>query len=159
MIRIILFVLLISIPIAEIAVFLMVGSAIGVLPTILLIIATAVVGALLLRQQGLAALMALQGDIKSGRVPAASLGHALAVGIAGVLLLTPGFITDTMGLILFIPAVRRAMFRSLANAVRVERVGPAGGTPRTHGRVIELETGEYRAANDETPWRGDDGRQ
>lgn len=156
MIRLILFVLLISVPIAEIAVFLMVGSEIGVLPTILLIVGTAIVGAILLRQQGLAALMALQGDIKAGRVPAASIGHALAVGIAGVLLLTPGFITDMMGLILFIPAVRRAMFRSVSNAVKVERVRPqAPGRPRTHGRVIELDSREYGPANDETPWRGD----
>ncbi len=158
MIRLILFALLISVPIAEIAVFLVVGEAIGVLPTILLIIATAVLGAFLLRQQGLAALLALQDDIRAKRVPAASIGHAMMIGIAGVLLLTPGFITDTLGLVLFIPAVRRSMFRSISNAIRVERVrptpGPSGGS-RTHPRTIELESRDYRPGGDGAPFSSD----
>lgn len=155
MLRLILFALLIAMPIAEIAVFLVVGQAIGVLPTILLIVATAVAGAVLLRQQGLAALMALQRDAREHRVPAASIADALAIGIAGVLLLTPGFITDTMGLVLFIPGVRRAMFRSIANSIRVERVGPQPGPGRTGPRVIELDAADYRPADDGSPWRDD----
>lgn len=155
MIRLILFIVLVSVPIAEVAVFLIVGKAIGVLPTILLIIGTAVVGAFLLRQQGLAALVALQGDIRDGRVPAASIGHALMIGIAGVLLLTPGFITDTMGLVLFIPGVRRSMFRALSKAIRVERVDPGAPTRPAQPRVIELDASDYGPVDEPSPWRGD----
>nr|WP_255720412.1 FxsA family protein [Acuticoccus kalidii] len=161
--RLILFAFLLIIPISEIAVFLVVGEAIGVLPTIALVVITAVIGAALLKQQGLQAFQRLQDDIRERRVPAASIGHALTVAIAGVLLLTPGFITDTVGFLLFIPAVRTWLWRSISSSVKVYRVDPVSGTAGPTGgyregqRTIDLDTTDYgpRDSDPETPWRRD----
>ncbi len=129
-IRSILFVLLLIVPIAEIAVCLTVGSAIGVLPTLLIIIATAVLGAALLKRQGVAAFARLQSDMKEGRVPAAAIGQAITVGIAGVLLLTPGFITDAVGFLLFIPKVRAWLWQQISGSVKVyDASGRTGSSP------------------------------
>ncbi|MEM8663842.1 MAG: FxsA family protein, partial [Pseudomonadota bacterium] len=119
MIRLILFILLLGVPIAEIAVFIAVGSAIGVLPTILLIILTTVIGATLLRRQGVSALAKLQDDVRNKRTPAGAIGEAVTVAIAGILLLTPGFITDAVGFTLFIPAVRRWLWRGVKGSIKV----------------------------------------
>ncbi|WP_420394275.1 FxsA family protein [Acuticoccus sp.] len=158
MIRTVLFLLLVLVPIAEIAVFLAVGSQIGTLATLGIIVATAIVGAILLRRQGLSALARLQSDLRSGRVPAAAIGHAIAVAVAGVLLLTPGFITDTVGLLLFVPAVRASFWRRLAGSAKL-RVHPGSaprGGPRSRsdtGRTIDLEATEVRTEDPSSPWR------
>nr|WP_269751224.1 FxsA family protein [Acuticoccus mangrovi] len=153
---------MVAVPIAEIAVFLMVGAAIGVLPTIALVIITAIIGAYLLKQQGTSAFARLQDDLRNKRMPAAAIGHAITVAIAGCLLLTPGFITDTLGFLLFIPAVRAWLWRGITSSVKVERIdpngpypggyGPTGGAP-TGPRVIDLDEGDYRPSNDPSPWR------
>lgn len=154
MLRVLLFVLLVGMPITEIAVFLLVGGAIGALPTIAIIIVTAALGAYLLKRQGISALARLRTDMDAGRVPAGAIGHAVTIAIAGVLLLTPGFITDTIGFLLFVPGVRRTLWRQIAGSVRVHQArGPGGEGPfrrRTHARTIELDRDDYRP-NDPPP--------
>lgn len=163
MFRLILFAALVAVPIAEIAVFLVVGGAIGALPTIGLIVLTAIIGTVLLRRQGTAAFARLQEDIRANRVPAAAIGHALTVAIAGFLLLTPGFITDAVGFLLFVPAVRGALWRQIRSSIKVHRLdpegfgqgpaGPGGGPPRGP-RTIDLEEGEFGPADPSSPWGG-----
>ncbi|UOM36460.1 FxsA family protein [Acuticoccus sp. I52.16.1] len=164
-IRSILFAFLLIIPIAEIVVFLTVGSVIGVLPTIAIIILTAVLGAILLKRQGLSAFARLQADASAGRVPAAAIGQAITVAIAGILLLTPGFITDTVGFLLFIPAVRSWLWKQIAGSVRIHGAGTGGpgadaGGPAGHPyrpgkpQVIDLEATEVKP-DPSTPWRND----
>ncbi|NJR13648.1 MAG: FxsA family protein [Phyllobacteriaceae bacterium] len=109
---------LLAVPLAEIAMFILVGNAIGVLPTIGLVIVTAVCGATLLRVQGMAQLTRIQRDMAAGGLPTRQLVHGAMMVVAGILLLTPGFITDTLGLMLFIPAVREAVFGFLAARIR-----------------------------------------
>lgn len=160
MIRIILFAFLLAVPIAEIAVFLAVGSQIGVLPTLAIIVLTAILGTVLLRRQGLSAFAKLQADIREKRVPTAAIGHAITVAVAGVLLLTPGFITDTVGFLLFIPAVRRTLWRQISGSVTVKRFGSGAGHGRTgradgHPRVIDLDATEVGGGDGSSPWRGD----
>jgi len=153
-IRLILFLLLVGIPIAEIAVLLTVGSVIGVLPTIAIIILTAAIGTVLLKRQGVSALRRLQDDVRQDRIPAEAIGHAVTVAIAGVLLLTPGFITDAVGFALFVPAVRRALWRRIARSVTVvhaARPGPGRG-PQPRGRTIDLDEEDYRRADPDSPW-------
>ncbi|WMS44325.1 FxsA family protein [Acuticoccus sp. MNP-M23] len=160
-IRLFLIAILIAIPIAEVAVFLLVGSIIGALPTIALIILTAVLGATLLKRQGLSAIARLKADMDQNKVPAGAIGQAVTVAIAGILLLTPGFITDTVGLLLFVPAVRSSIWRQVSGAVKMER-GKAPqrstGAPRqrTHARTIDLDQGDYRpkGGDDDSPWSG-----
>lgn len=168
MIRSILFVFLLIIPIAEIAVFLTVGSIIGVLPTLAIIVGTAILGAVLLKRQGVSAFARLRADVDAGRVPAAAIGQAITVAIAGVLLLTPGFITDAVGFALFVPAVRSWLWRQIRGSVQVHQMNGAGmrsgpandagpaGRPQQRSRppVIDLESSEVRQ-DPSTPWRKD----
>ena len=147
--------------------FLVVGEVIGVLPTIALIILTALLGTALLRQQGLAAFHRLQDDLRSDRIPAAAIGHALAIAIAGALLLTPGFITDGVGFLLFIPAVRHLLWRLILSSVKAHRldpksgmnVGPGAGAAGPHRpETIDLDTGDYEPSDHSSPWRGNPDR-
>jgi UPF0716 protein FxsA len=107
------------VPLTEIAVFVMVGQWIGILPTILLVILTAIIGASLLRHQGFGLLAKLQTEINAGRVPARDLAHGAMMIAAGVLLLTPGFVTDTLGFLLFVPALRERVFKFLSSRISI----------------------------------------
>lgn len=98
--------LFIVMPIAEMAVLIQVGSVIGVLPTIGLVLLTAVIGAALLKQQGLATLTRANQRLNSGELPAKEVAEGLILAVGGALLLTPGFITDTVGFLCLIPGTR-----------------------------------------------------
>jgi UPF0716 protein FxsA len=98
----------IFVPVIEIALLIKVGSAIGVGTTILVVIFTAILGAYLVRQQGLATLMAVQQEMNAGRVPAMQMVEGIALLFAGAVLLTPGFVTDAIGFSLLTPPIRRA---------------------------------------------------
>jgi UPF0716 protein FxsA len=143
-----LFVLLVIFPILEIYVLIQVGSAIGTWYTILLVILTAVIGARLLSRQGMLAIHNVQHDIQHGQVPAVSLLAGMLLFVAGAFLLTPGFITDSIGLILLIPAVRTALARGfLKRSVvtyiethqQVYRSGPRPGPEKKDSKTIEGE--------------------
>ncbi|RMD70191.1 MAG: FxsA family protein [Gammaproteobacteria bacterium] len=99
--------LFIILPLIEIFLFIKVGGVIGALPTVLLVVATAVAGIALLRHQGLSTLRRAQRELERGEMPALSLLEGAALLVAGVLLLTPGFLTDTLGFLLLIPPLRR----------------------------------------------------
>lgn len=98
--------LFIIMPIAEMAVLIQVGGMIGVLNTVGLVLLTAVIGAWLLRQQGLATLLKANQRLNSGELPAKEVAEGLILAIGGALLLTPGFITDTVGFLCLIPGTR-----------------------------------------------------
>ncbi|MEN3792195.1 FxsA family protein [Fulvimarina sp. MAC3] len=116
--------LLLVVPIVEIAVFIMVGQLIGLWPTIGCIILTAVIGSMLLRRQGISTLNRIRAEIDAKRVPGKDLVSGVMIAVAGVLLLTPGFVTDTIGFILFVPKVREKVWSFLKNRVVV--VGQQG---------------------------------
>ena len=107
-------IILIVVPVLEIAVFILVGGQIGLGWTLLLVLATAVLGASLLRRQGFAVLEQIREDVNAGIVPAAAMAHGVLIIVAGVLLLTPGFVTDALGFTLFVPQIRDWVWRSLA---------------------------------------------
>ncbi|MEM1230911.1 MAG: FxsA family protein, partial [Pseudomonadota bacterium] len=115
----------IVVPIVEMYLLLTVGGIIGVLPTIALVVLTAVIGVTLLRQQGLATLQRAQARMAQGGVPAAEMADGLLLAVAGPLLVTPGFATDAMGFALLTPPVRRWLGRTVV--ARMFIVGPAGG--------------------------------
>ncbi|QSP94444.1 FxsA family protein [Marinobacter salinisoli] len=98
--------LFIVMPIAEMAVLIKVGGVIGVLNTVGLVLLTAVIGAWLLRQQGLATLLRANQRLNSGELPAREVAEGLILAVGGALLLTPGFITDTIGFLCLIPVTR-----------------------------------------------------
>lgn len=99
--------LFIVVPLAEIAVFIAAGEAIGLLPTIITVIVTAVIGTYLLQRQGLSAMARTQEAMAAGQMPVESIVDGIYLLVAGALLLTPGFITDGVGFLLFVPPVRR----------------------------------------------------
>lgn len=104
---------LIIVPLLEIAVLVEVGGLIGVWPTLAVVIATALAGSWLLRSQGLGVLNRARATLARNEFPAGELFDGLCLLVAGVLLLTPGFITDALGLLLFVPALRISLGRRL----------------------------------------------
>lgn len=108
-----LFLLFLLVPIAEIYVLIEVGEVIGAGWTILFVIATAVLGAWLVKLQGLITVQRAQESIRRGETPALEMLEGMTLFISGFLLLVPGFVTDTIGFLLLIPALRRSLLLKL----------------------------------------------
>jgi UPF0716 family protein affecting phage T7 exclusion len=126
----ILFFLLLAVPIAELWVIVQVAGEIGVLETLALLILISIAGAYLLRQQGLAAWARMQTALAEGRVPASEVADGAMIMFGGALLLTPGFLTDIVGLMLLIPptrAVVKIWFRRILGGWAARRYVPPGG--------------------------------
>ena len=109
--------LLLIVPIIEIGAFIAIGGQIGIGLTLLMILVTAVIGTFLLRIQGLSLINKVQSEVNAGRVPGKALGEGLMILIAGILLLTPGFVTDAIGFLLFVPFVRSAIWVFAASRI------------------------------------------
>jgi UPF0716 protein FxsA len=129
--------LFIAIPLAELYVIIQVGEAIGVIPTLAILLADAVLGSLLLRHQGRAAWRRFNQALEERRFPAKEVADGVMITFGGALLLTPGFITDIFGVILLLPptraVIRRILFRVLTRRFRIV-AGPAGwGYDRVRG--------------------------
>ena len=98
--------LFIVVPMVELALLIKLGSLIGVLDTILLIVFTGAAGAILVRTAGIQCLFTVRQQLQSGMFPADELCNGLLILIAGALLITPGLLTDATGFALLVPAVR-----------------------------------------------------
>lgn len=109
--------LFIGLPILEIWVILQVGHRIGALPTVLLLIAESALGAWVVRREGSRAWHALTGALASGSLPGRELADAALVLVGGVLLLTPGFVTDIFGFFFVLPFTRPLARRLMASVV------------------------------------------
>ena len=136
---------LILVPIAEIAIFIEVGQAIGLGPTLLGIVATGVLGALLMRAQGLGTLARARTALARRELPVRELFDGVCILIGGVLLLTPGFLTDVVGLLFLLPPTRallRALiWRRLLQRARthVPNARRRGGAPVIDGEFHEVQ--------------------
>ena len=97
------------IPIIEIYLLIEIGSIFGALTAVILVILTGFLGAFLARMQGLQTLFRIQESLLEGRMPSGDLLDALLIVIAGLVLLTPGFLTDSVGFLLLIPATRNSI--------------------------------------------------
>ena len=97
------------IPIIEIYLLIEIGSMFGALTAVTLVILTGFLGAFLARMQGLQTLYRIQKSLREGRMPSGELLDALLIVIAGLVLLTPGFLTDSVGFLLLIPATRNSI--------------------------------------------------
>lgn len=128
----VLMVLFIAVPIAEIWLLIQTGQVIGALPTIGLVIAIAVLGSWMAKREGSRAWNALNGAMRSGRMPQGELADAALVLVGAVLLIFPGFFTDIIGLVFLLPFTR-PLCRRLLNAVVASRVKKMGMDPRLLG--------------------------
>lgn len=142
-----LFLAFLAVPLIEIALFIQVGGAIGLFPTLAIVALTAIAGTWLVRTQGLMALSDLQRSFSSLNDPTVPLAHGAMILFAGALLLTPGFFTDAVGFSLLIPVVRTTLFTFLKKRVKVQSFEassnayqPQRDTPQHGESVIE---GDY----------------
>lgn len=150
--------LLILVPLAELAVIIKVGGSLGILPTIGLLIGIGVLGTVLIRRQGLAILSRTQSALANGQMPVDSALDGIGLLMAGVLMMTPGFLTDILGLALLVPQIRRRAAGWILSKATVAGVGTLRSTrtqrrrePGTAGKsgrgpVID---GEFTRVDDE----------
>ena len=118
----ILFILFILVPIVEIGVFIQVGDRLGLSATLAIVIITAIVGVNLLKQQGFVAIRDIQNSFNQGQMPALELAAGAQLLFAGGLLLTPGFVTDAIGFLLMVPAIRMSFARFLISRVSLNNM-------------------------------------
>ena len=146
-----LFLAFLAVPLIEIALFIQVGGAIGLWPTLGIVVLTAIAGTWLVRTQGAMALGDLRGSFSRGTDPSEPLAHGAMIVFAGALLLTPGFFTDAVGFALLLPPVRRAAFQYIRSRVTVQHFEMQGGAgPRQSARDDVID-GEFREIDDTPP--------
>ncbi len=139
-----LLILFLVVPLAEIYLLIEVGSEIGAIATVALVVLTAVVGAALMRAQSLATLLRARAAMAKGEVPALELLEGAVILIAGALLLTPGFLTDAAGFACLVPSIRQHL---VLTAVKLRPAGPRPD-PTRPGRGPRTLEGEYRRTED-----------
>ena len=130
-----LFLAFLLIPLIEIGLFIQIGGWIGLWPTLLVVVLTAILGTYLVRDQGRKALGELQRSFSELDDPSEPLAHGAMILVAGALLLTPGFFTDGVGFLLLIPGFRAAAFRWLKSRIKVNSFSM--GTSQTHRRPTD----------------------
>ncbi|MEA2151224.1 MAG: protein FxsA [Solirubrobacteraceae bacterium] len=137
----------IVVPIAELYVLIQIGQAIGVLPTIALLILDSILGAALMRQQGRAAWLRFNRALAEGRVPGREVIDGVLVIFGGALLLTPGFLSDILGLVLLLPPTRAVIRGLLVRRFGARLVASAtGGAQMRFGRMFGAGAGGGGAA-------------
>lgn len=151
----------IIVPVIEIALFIQVGGLIGLWPTLLIVIGTAIAGTYLVRSQGRLALGQLQQSFGQLKDPTEPLVNGAMILFSGALLLTPGFFTDALGFALLIPGFRKIVFNAIQARIKIQGFGTPGqgqhsnhNTRPAQGDVIE---GEYVELNDEDAPKGSSG--
>ncbi|MFM8648683.1 MAG: FxsA family protein [Actinomycetota bacterium] len=144
----ILFVLFFVVPIAELYVIIRIGSEIGFLNTLGIIVAVAMVGSWLVRREGLRTWTRFNESLASGRVPTREIVDGVLILGAGALLLTPGFLSDIVGVLLLFPptraVIRAVVTKRLRPGESFVRFGgfPGGSSPRPSGDVVDVDSTE-----------------
>lgn len=140
----------IVIPVIEMVILIEVGGLIGALPTVALVVLTAVIGVALLKHEGMETLARVQNRLSIGELPTTELLEGVMLIVGGALLLTPGFVTDSIGFVCLIPYFRRPVAQLMI------RKGIIGAMPRfftsanNGGRTFE---GEFRSEVDDSDHR------
>ena len=144
------FLILLLVPILEIWLFLEVGGLIGTWPTLGIILLTAIIGSMMLREQWMKAILGMDRRIASGEAPGLVLAEGVMVLVAAVFLMTPGFFTDTVGFSLLLPPVRRwamgLMKGTVVHTMMSARLG--GGMGGGFGGDDQTIDGTYTEAED-----------
>lgn len=146
------FLIFFIIPLMEVFAFIQVGDEIGVLRTLLLCVLTAGIGGALVRHQGLEILMRGRETLQQGQMPVEALYDGFCIVAAGAMLITPGFVTDTLGFALLIPPVRKILRIYLARHMKLHtsaanqnagfRPPPSHDTNIIEGEYERLDTDE-----------------
>ncbi len=138
-----LFLAFLAVPLIEIALFIQIGGVIGLGWTLLIVVATAILGATMVRNQGALAMNDVRQSFNEMRDPGEPLAHGAMILFAGALLLTPGFFTDALGFSLLVPPIRRAVFQYARTRVRVQSFSTHSGPQARHPAQSDTIDGQY----------------
>jgi len=138
----VLFALFIIVPIIEITVLMQVGALIGAWPTVAIVIISAWLGAKYVRQQGLATLQSVQTKMAQGEMPSSEIVTGLMLLVAGVLLVTPGFVTDIFGLVLLVPKARQALVSTVQQHIKTNPTGGFGANAHFYSSTFTQKNGQ-----------------
>ncbi len=140
----VLFVVFIVVPLVEIYVLIQVGQVIGAWWTVLLLVLDSLLGTWLIKREGARAWLALRTALETGRMPARELADGALILVGGTLMLSPGFVTDALGIVLILPLTRPIARRLLTRlvsrrllAVNTNRPGPGSGGSVVRGEVVD----------------------
>jgi UPF0716 protein FxsA len=146
------FLLLLGLPLVEIALFVVVGGAIGLWPTLALVVLSALAGVVLVRVNGLQTLLRTRSSLEAGEDPVPAMAHGALRVLAGLLMILPGFITDALGLMLLLPPVRSTVIaRTGMRLVRAGRMRAASAGPAPRQAGAQTIDGEFERVDDEPP--------
>ena len=143
-----LFLIFVVTPILELWVLIQVGGVIGVLPTVGLVVLTAMVGIALLRHQGFSTLFRAQQKMSEGQIPAQEMVEGIILAIGGALLLTPGFVTDAIGFSCLLPGTRHVFIawgmKRFKGNIHVRAGASAGSRKNEAGVSGDVIEGEFK---------------
>ncbi len=158
-----LFIVFLLVPIIEIGLFIVLGGVIGLWPTLLGVVVTAVIGSVVIRAQGTSLIEEIRTTSAMGGLPAKQLAFGMMIGIAGALLLTPGYFTDTFGFLLLVPKIRSIIYEELKKRISVVATSSTSssfeasftGSQNDNYRQDEIEVDEDIIDLDPKDWRDD----
>ena len=139
----------IAVPLIEIGLFIQVGDLIGLWPTLLIVLITAIAGTWLVRSQGAQTLQNLQSSFQNTRDPTVPLAHGAMILFAGALLLTPGFFTDSVGFLLLFPPFRMFVMRNIRSRLKTSNINFKTSQSSTDGPVADVIEGQFKTVSPE----------
>lgn len=145
----------IAVPLIEIGLFIQVGGAIGLWPTLLVVLITAIAGTWLVRSQGSQTLKQLQLSLQGVGDPTEPLAHGAMILFAGALLLTPGFFTDAVGFLLLFPPFRRFAMETVRSKIKSQGMNVHMHTKNPNGDVIDVDYVEVPPNQGPSGWTKD----
>ena len=137
----------IAVPLIEIGLFIQVGDLIGLWPTLLIVLITAIAGTWLVRSQGAQTLQNLQSSFQNTRDPTVPLAHGAMILFAGALLLTPGFFTDSVGFLLLFPPFRTFVMRNIQSRLKTPNINFKTSQSSTHGSDADVIEGQFKTVS------------
>ena len=140
-----LFLVLVGVPIIEIGLFIQLGGFLGLWPTLGIVVLTALLGTLLLRTQGLSTLEELKRTAETGQSPAGPMANGALILVAGLLLLTPGFFTDSFGFLLMVPAIRTLLIKWITKRAQMKMYAGAANSQQPP----DIIDGEFEIIDDD----------
>ena len=150
-----LLIIFIAVPLIEIGLFIQVGDKIGLWPTLLIVLITAITGTWLVRSQGAQTLVNLQGSFQNMKDPTESLAHGALILFAGALLLTPGFFTDSVGFLLLFPPFRMFVMQSIRSKLKTSNINFKTPRENSDEDVIEGQFKQVSPNEDPSGWTKD----
>lgn len=147
------FIIFLGIPFIEIAVFMAVGEKIGLGTTLLLALLTAIIGGAIIRRQGLATFASVRTSTARGEMPVKEIFDGFCLVAAGATLITPGFVTDTIGFLLLIPQIRAFLRGFIKDNINfsVNNSTSSGFNPQNMRQSGDIIDGEYEHVEEDKP--------